>query len=313
MPAVIEIENLTKDYPVGFWIKRPVRALDHLTLAVQAGEIFGFLGPNGAGKTTTLKLLMRIIHPTSGAARILGHSLGHPSLYQQVGYLPEQPYFYDYLTAEELLFYFGHLLGLGKRTIRAKTDTVLQMVGLSDSRKTQLRKFSKGMLQRIGVAQAILNDPQVLFLDEPFSGLDPIGRRELREIVRRLNSRGVTIFFSSHILSDVESLCDRFAILLGGKLLDSGRLQEVMERESQAVEVIATGVSPAARGGLNSYAGEVVVLGDRLKIVVHETVGIAPLVEMIERDGGRIVAVNPVRPSLEDLFMRHIERESSRV
>jgi ABC-2 type transport system ATP-binding protein len=311
MPAVIEIDGLAKDYPVGFWIKRPIRVLHPLTLCVKAGEIFGFLGPNGAGKTTTLKLLMRVVHPTSGTARILGLPLGHPAIYQQVGYLPEQPYFYDYLTADELLGYLGRLFGMNTAQINVRVPQLLEMVGLSPVRKMPLRKYSKGMLQRIGIAQSILNEPQVLFLDEPFSGLDPIGRRELRDIVRQLNHQGVTIFFSSHILADVESLCDRFAILHGGRLLDSGKLEEALNRESRELEVIATGVPAEAQENLRNLVSDLAVLGDRLKLRVGKEKGIVPLTQAIERSGGRILAVSEVRPSLEDLFVRQIERGSA--
>jgi ABC-2 type transport system ATP-binding protein len=313
MPAVLEIDNLTKDYPVGFWVKRPKRALDRLCLTVQAGEVFGFLGPNGAGKTTTLNLLLRILYPTSGTARILGRKLGDPSLHQEVGYLPEQPYFYDYLTAAELLRYVGRLFGINPAALRRKVDELLEQTGLTEARDVQLRKFSKGMLQRIGIAQAILNDPQLLFLDEPFSGLDPIGRRELREIVRQLNARGVTIFFSSHILSDVESLCDRFAILHHGKLLESGTLEEALSRESRWMEIIAASHRAEMRDRLLPLASEVIVLGDRLKIVLDKDAAIAPLVEIIERNGGTVLEIHPVRPSLEELFMRQIEQSPGEV
>lgn len=307
MAAVLEIEGLTKDYPVGFWTKRPVRALDQLTLSVDKGEIFGFLGPNGAGKTTTLKLLMRIIYPSAGTARILGHALGDSALYKRIGYLPEQPYFYDYLTAEELLAYLGRLFDIDAAAMRQKSEALLELVGLKEARRTQLRRFSKGMLQRIGIAQAILNEPEIVFLDEPFSGLDPIGRRELREIVHRLNQQGTTVFFSSHILPDVESLCDRFAILHQGHLLDSGKVQEVLDRESRAVEIMATAVSAAAREFLISRSVEVTAVGDRLKLVVGKGEPLAILVEAIEHGGGHITAITPVRPSLEELFFRQIE------
>lgn len=310
MPAVLEIEQLTKDYPVGFWVKRPVRALDQLSLVVEGGEIFGFLGPNGAGKTTTLKLLMRILYPTSGTARILGRSLGDPALHQEVGYLPEQPYFYDYLTAEELLLYFGRLVSITGAALRRRADELLEWTGLASARHVQLRKFSKGMLQRIGIAQAILNEPKILFLDEPFSGLDPIGRRELREIVLRLNAGGVTIFFSSHILSDVESLCGRFAILHRGRLLNSGTLEQALSRESLCMEMIAEGVPAAVRDRLSPLAAEITVLGSRLKIILNPGVELGPLVGMLEAEGGRVLGVNPVRPSLEELFLRQIERST---
>ena len=205
MPA-IEILGLEKTYSVGFWRKRPKRALHPLQLAVEDGEIFGFLGPNGAGKTTTLKLLMGLISPTSGSARILGHEWTDPAVKAQIGFLPEQPYFYEYLTARELLEYYGRLSGVQAKELRPRIEAVLARVGLPDVAGLQLRKFSKGMLQRVGIAQAILHEPRVVFFDEPMSGLDPMGRREVRDLMEQLKQEGKTVFFSTHILSDAEAL-----------------------------------------------------------------------------------------------------------
>jgi len=209
--AAIEILGLEKTYSVGFWRKRPKQALRPLDLKVDEGEIFGFLGPNGAGKTTTLKLLMGLIFPTSGSARILGMELDDPRMKAQIGFLPEQPYFYDYLTARELLEYYGQLSGVEAKQLSSRVDAVLKRVGLPDVGGVQLRKFSKGMLQRAGIAQAILHDPKVVFFDEPMSGLDPMGRREVRDRMAQLKEEGKTVFFSTHILSDAEALCDRGA------------------------------------------------------------------------------------------------------
>ena len=188
--------NLTKDYAVGFWRKRPYRALDHLTLAVDPGEVFGFLGPNGAGKTTTLKLLMRLVYPTSGDAEMLGRPLGDRETRRRIGYLPENPYFYDYLTAEELLQYFTGLFGYASADCRTRATRLLDEVGIGAERRLQLRKFSKGMLQRVGIAQALVNDPELVIFDEPMSGLDPLGRRDVRALILRLRDRGCTVFFS---------------------------------------------------------------------------------------------------------------------
>ena len=212
----IEIMGLTKDYPVGFWRKRMRRSLDNLTLEVEEGEIFGFLGPNGAGKTTTLKLLMGLIFPTSGTARVRGRSIDDVRMHREIGYLPEQPYFYDYLTARELLDYYARFSNYSATERRERVERFLGLVGLASAGDVQLRKFSKGMLQRAGIAQAILHDPAVVFLDEPMSGLDPIGRREVRDIIHDLKRQGRTVFFSTHILSDAEMLCDRVAVLAGG-------------------------------------------------------------------------------------------------
>src|SRR5580692_6129319 len=234
----IEIEGLTKDYPVGFWRQRMHRSLDHLTLQVQDGEVFGFLGPNGAGKTTTLKVLMSIIFPTSGTARVRGKSIDDVRMHREIGYLPEQPYFYDYLTARELLEYYARLFGFGAADRRERVTRFLERVGLADAADLQLRKFSKGMLQRVGIAQAILHDPQVIFLDEPMSGLDPVGRREVRDIIHDLKREGRTVFFSTHILSDAEMLCDRVAVLVGGKLQGVGAPEEIVSMEVQGMEIL---------------------------------------------------------------------------
>src|SRR6185436_1277770 len=245
---VIEITNLTKDYEVGFWRKRKVRALDDLSLSIDRGQVFGFLGANGAGKTTTLKLLMRLIFPTTGRARILGHDIQDVSMHQRIGYLPENPYFYDYLTAREFLQYCGQLFGQEKAQRKQRTEEVLDLVRLEQkSWDKQLRKFSKGMLQRVGLAQALVNDPEVVFLDEPMSGLDPVGRRQVRDLIASLPARGKTVFMSSHILSDIEVLCDRVAIMQRGKLAHLGRLNELRQRagKNNYVEVVATGTKAA--------------------------------------------------------------------
>src|SRR5438067_2889039 len=204
--AAIEISGLEKTFSVGSWRKRPKLALRPLDLAVQDGEIFGFLGPNGAGKTTTLKILMGLVFPTAGTARILGMELDDPRMKAQIGFLPEQPYFYDHLTARELLKYYGQLSGVDPKQLSRKVDAALEQVKLSNSADVQLRKFSKGMLQRVGIAQAILHDPKVVFLDEPMSGLDPMGRREVRSLIEELKARGKTVFFSTHFLSVAEAL-----------------------------------------------------------------------------------------------------------
>src|SRR5271168_665954 len=215
-----EILGLTKDFPVGFWRKRMRRSLDNLSFQVDEGEVFGFLGPNGAGKTTTMKLLMGLIFPTSGTARVRGRSIDDVEMHREIGYLPEQPYFYDYLTARERL------------------EKFLERVGLSAAGDVQLRKFSKGMLQRAGIAQAILHDPPVVILDEPMSGLDPVGRREVRDIILELKKQGRTVFFSTHILSDAEMLCDRVAVLAGGKLQGVGAPGEIVSIKAHAMEIL---------------------------------------------------------------------------
>src|ERR1700730_9325947 len=241
MTVAIEIENLTKDYETGFWRKRKVRALDGLSLSVESGQIFGFLGANGAGKTTTLKLLMRLIYPTAGQARILNRDIGDVAMHARIGYLPENPYFYDYLTAREFLKYCGELFGQDRNTREQRSEELLTRVNLEKkSWDRQLRKFSKGMLQRVGVAQALVNDPEIVFLDEPMSGLDPVGRREVHDLIASLRTQGKTVFMCSHILSDIEVLCDSVAILKLGRLTHAGSLEELRTRVASTVEVIAT-------------------------------------------------------------------------
>src|SRR5580704_10917116 len=226
MPA-IEILGLEKTYMVGFWRKRPKRALYPLSLQVEEGEIFGFLGPNGAGKTTTLKLLMGLVFPTAGSAKILGRDWTDPEVKAQIGFLPEQPYFYDHLTARELLNYYGQLSGVPAKGRSRCVEEMLARVGLSDSAGVQMRKFSKGMLQRVGLAQAILHDPKLVFLDEPMSGLDPMGRREVRDLIQQLRHEGKTVFFSTHILSDAEALCDRVGVIHQGELRGVGAVADL--------------------------------------------------------------------------------------
>src|SRR5215470_18649339 len=241
--AALEILGLAKSYPTGFWRKTLKPALHPLELTVNEGETFGFLGPNGAGKTTTLKLLMGIIFPTSGSARILGRDFRDPEVKREVGFLPEQPYFYDYLSAPELLDYYAQLSGVPEEQRRKRIPALLDRVGLGDVGKKQLRKFSKGMLQRVGIAQAIIHDPEVVFLDEPMSGLDPLGRHEVRELIQDLKDEGKTIFFSTHILSDAEALCDRVAVIHKGELRGVGVVNDLRSSIADKTEVIWQGAS----------------------------------------------------------------------
>jgi ABC-2 type transport system ATP-binding protein len=306
LDAVIDIQELTKDYEVGFLKKQKVRALDRLTLQVFRGEIFGFLGPNGAGKTTTLKLLMRLIYPTAGVARILGHSIDDVSTRARIGYLPENPYFYDYLSGRELLLYTAALFGLTKPEARTRADELLAMVGLEPERANrQLRKYSKGMLQRIGIAQALVNDPEVVFLDEPMSGLDPLGRREVRDLLLALRQQNKTVFFSSHILSDIEALCDRAAVLTRGKLLRCGTMQELTDQHDSALEVVAIGLEadsldqfPASLPSLLSAT----TTPNGAQFVLRDDREIEALLALIRQGGGHLVSINPKRRSLEDVF-----------
>jgi ABC-2 type transport system ATP-binding protein len=233
--AAIEIENLTKDYPFGFLHLKKKRSLEGLTMQVESGEVFGFLGPNGAGKSTTIKLLVGLIFPEAGTARILGKPISDIEMHRDIGYLPEQPYFYDYLTAAEVLDYFARFHDLTAADRSERVARMLKKVGLETAGKIQLRKYSKGMLQRVGLAQAILHDPKVVILDEPMSGLDPIGRREVRDIILELKREGKTVLFSTHILSDAEMLCDRVGVIVGGKLeAERARRASLLRRRRRA-------------------------------------------------------------------------------
>ena len=304
MPTAIEIDGLTKDYEAGFLRKRKTRALDTLSLSVEKGQVFGFLGANGAGKTTTLKLLMRLIYPTAGTARILGRDINDVSMHSRIGYLPENPYFYDYLTAREFMNYCGQLFGQNHGTRVSRTEALLTRVNLDKkSWNWQLRKFSKGMLQRVGLAQALINDPEIVFLDEPMSGLDPVGRREVRDLIAALRTEGKTVFMCSHILSDIEVLCDSVAILKGGRLAHAGSLDELRSRETRLVEVIATGADPEV---LKQQLGNNAKLnpttsGVRIEVSDEREVDLA--LAALRKAGGKLVSVQPVRQSLEELFI----------
>ncbi|MCA1605764.1 MAG: ABC transporter ATP-binding protein, partial [Acidobacteria bacterium] len=308
MTTVVEINNLTKDYEVGFLRKRKVRALDGLSLTVNRGEIFGFLGANGAGKTTTLKLLMRLIFPTGGSARILDHDISEVSMHSLIGYLPENPYFYDYLTALEFLNFCGQIYGFSKADRNQRAKQLLSSVKLDESKwNTQLRKFSKGMLQRVGLAQALINDPEVVFLDEPMSGLDPIGRREVRDLIAALRQEGKTVFMCSHILSDIEVLCDRVAILKGGRLARVGALDELRQQMAgrNLVEVNISGIDEAAlRPHLpvgNNFS--VTSTPGGLRVELTEEKDVDCVIGALRKAGGKLVSVQPLRQSLEELFL----------
>jgi ABC-2 type transport system ATP-binding protein len=304
--AIIEIDGLSKDFQVGFWKKHPVRALAGLNLGVDQGEVFGFLGPNGAGKTTTLKILMNLIRPTGGSARVLGESVTSVSLRQRIGYLPENPYFYDYLTAEELLLYVGKLFGMRQPALGSRVKELLEKVGLQEARRQQLRKFSKGMVQRIGLAQAMINEPEVVFLDEPMSGLDPLGRRDVRKTILELKQKGVTVFFSSHILPDVEALCDRVAILNRGKLQQVGALHEILQVKIEAHELVLAGISAETASVLKPMCDELIPMGERVQIRASSPQQVESIISCALSRGAGLVSVNPVRPSLEDHFFNQV-------
>jgi ABC-2 type transport system ATP-binding protein len=303
----IEIENLSKEYPFGFLHLKKKRSLESLNMEVQQGEVFGFLGPNGAGKSTTIKLLMRLIFPTSGTARILGKSIEDVSMHQQIGYLPEQPYFYDYLTAAELLDYFARIHGLKAGDRRERVERLLKKVGLETAKKLQLRKYSKGMLQRAGLAQAILHDPEVVVLDEPMSGLDPLGRREVRDIILELKKEGRTVLFSTHILSDAEMLCDRVGVIVGGKLRGVGTPREIVGIQAQGMEILFELPGPAGEKKL-ALLERATKTGERYRVQLPEAELYGDLDEL-KAAGARILSVAQLKPTLEEFFMNLVEAD----
>jgi ABC-2 type transport system ATP-binding protein len=302
----IETFALEKWYRAGFWRRSLRCALRPLTLTVEEGEIFGYLGPNGAGKTTTLKLLMGLVFPSAGSARIFGRFLDDPVTKSQIGFLPEQPYFYDYLTATELLNYYAQLSAVPPRERSRRVEAVLARVGLAKVGHLQLRKFSKGMLQRVGIAQAIVHEPRAVFLDEPMSGLDPIGRREVRDLIQSLKDQGKTIFFSTHILSDAEALCDRVAVLHEGELRGVGVVAELAARMSGKMEVLWEGA--AAVPALRALGAEIHATGETVRGVLPEVVLDAAL-ETLRRAAARLISVTPVRITLEDYFVERLGQQ----
>ncbi|MGH9432674.1 MAG: ABC transporter ATP-binding protein [Terriglobia bacterium] len=305
----VETKDLSKDYRLGFWRKRPKRALDRLNLQVEAGETFGLLGPNVAGKSTTLKLLFRLIFPSSGQATLLGRDLSDLAVRARIGYLPENPSFYDHLTAEEFLHYAAELFGLSKTTTRDRAGRLLDRVGLTDQRNLPLRKFSKGMVQRLGIAQALMNNPELIFLDEPMSGLDPIGRREVRNLILELRQEGKTVFFSTHILSDAETLCDRVAILDHGQLQGCGELRKILGVEVAATEMVLEDPPPDVLRALKPFARTMVRTGDRVRIEFPAEIENLTLLDISLRHRARVISLNPVKASLEDYFMARIQKE----
>ena len=273
-------------------------------MQVESGEIFGFLGPNGAGKSTTIKLLMRLIFPDGGSARILGKSIDDVSMHQDTGYLPEQPYFYDYLTAAELLDYFARFHGLSESDRRARVEAMLRKVGLETAGKMQLRKYSKGMLQRVGLAQAILHNPQVVILDEPMSGLDPLGRREVRDIILALKKEGRTVLFSTHILSDAEMLCDRVGVIVGGKLRGVGTPEEMVGIKTQGMEILFE----VAEGKNLPLLANATRTGERYRVQTPEG-ELYGAIEQLRVAGARILSVTQIKPTLEEFFMNLVEAD----
>ncbi len=311
--AVLQVDHLQKIFRVGFW-GRQVTAVDGVSFDVQRGEVFGFLGPNGAGKTTTIKMLMGLIYPSGGMATLFGCPVGDPAAKAKVGFLPESPYFYDYLTGREFLRFYGHLFGLFGSGLDARIDELLELVGMTHARDLQLRKFSKGMLQRVGIAQALINDPELVILDEPMSGLDPIGRKEVRDLILRLKESGKTVMFSSHILHDAELLCDRVAMIMKGRLVACGHVSELVAGSTtQEVEVVIDRLLPEALERIKPLAAKIVVQGERVMVVLTSQHDVDQALEVIRSAKAKLVSLTPHKASLEDLFIREAKGVQSAV
>ena len=304
---MLKIEQLTKEFASGF-LHRRVKVLDNLSLWVQPGEVYGYLGANGAGKTTTLKLLLNLLRPSSGRIWVMGRPAKDVNVRAKVGFLPENPYFYDYLTAREFLRFYGQLFGLPRGILAFRVDELLEMTGLTRSRDMPLRSYSKGMIQRVGIAQALINDPELVILDEPMSGLDPVGRKEIRDIILRLKDNGKTVFFSTHILSDAEQLCDRVGILLGGKLVREGTLEDLLAEQVQGIEVTVEALAAEAAFKIGEMAQSVARHGDSTIITLQKKDDTDKLLKLILDCGGRVISLMPQRATLEDLFWKEFQR-----
>jgi ABC-2 type transport system ATP-binding protein len=306
--CLIKVEGLSKSYPTGFWRKR-IRVLADLSFTVARNEIVGFLGPNGAGKTTTIKILNHLAFPDSGTVTVFGEEAGRrPELRRRIGFMPEQPYFYEYLTGEEFLGLCGHLNGLSRAEIARMSRRMLSRVGLDGAGRTAIRKYSKGMMQRLGLAQALLHDPELVILDEPMSGLDPVGRMEVRNLILELKASGKTVFFSSHIISDVEALCDRVIILLKGRKAAEGSVEELVGREGiQYVELLFSPVPDAgnlARLGLSP--GEATVRGNAFVLRAKDYDEANIWIDKFRKAGSLVRSFIPVKRRLEDIYVDQV-------
>jgi ABC-2 type transport system ATP-binding protein len=309
-PAVVPVINtfrLTKIYRSGFRLKS-VRALDSLDLQIEKGEIFGFLGPNGAGKTSLIKILMGLSKPTSGEATVFGESPRQARVKSRVGFLPETPYFYEYLTAAEFLRLSAGLSGIRGQEVAGRVGRLLRLVRMEHAANDQMRGFSRGMLQRIGIAQALINDPELVILDEPMGGLDPVGRKEFRDIIVDLREKGKTVFFSTHILSDVEMICDRVGIVISGRMVNVGRLSEILAEEVESIEIEIAGVTGKFRKVIDRVARHAIRSGDSLLLKVRNESDVDKVMAILREAGGgvRLKSLVPQRKTLEDYFMAQV-------
>jgi ABC-2 type transport system ATP-binding protein len=307
--TIVQVDGIVKDFRPGFGI-RVKRVLHGISFSVRENEIFGFVGPNGSGKTTTLKVLMGLIRPTRGRATILGCDVGETAFRSHVGFLPENPYFYDYLTGREILRFYARLSGMPRQRIADRVDLLLDWVGLTHAAGARLRTYSKGMLQRVGIAQALVHDPDVVFLDEPMSGLDPIGRKEIRDLILRLRAEGKTVFMNTHILPDVEMVCDRVAIIVHGRIRHEGAIDRFLGQGERAADLVLAGLPPEIPAHLEEVFGaQLRGVGDRVEIRVDEK-HVQGVLQTALAAGGRVVSVTPHRESLESIFLHAVEEGS---
>lgn len=300
MSAVVEIQNVNQVFRTGFWLQKK-QILHDLSFSVRSKSVFGFLGANGAGKTTLIHLIAGLKKPHSGTVRIFGEEAASMRARSRIGYLPERPYFHDHLTGEGLLKYFGALAGMRRAAVLDRIPAVLGAVGMEHARRTELRKYSKGMLQRIGIAQALLHDPELLVLDEPMSGLDPFGRKEMRELIVRLAAEGRTVFFSSHVIPDVEAICDEVALIRDGRLIGCGRIGQFLAQGPLQTEVAFSGMGMEQASGMPELAS-CRQIPDGIRAVVSGQTAVNQVLEKLIQAKATVLWVTPIRPSLENLF-----------
>jgi ABC-2 type transport system ATP-binding protein len=308
MEPVISVSGLTKKYQQHFWSPQ-LTVLNGLNLTVQPGEIFGFLGPNGAGKSTTIKAIVGLILPSAGSIRVFGGDPWSIAVKRRIGFLPESPYFYDYLTGREFLLFCGRLSGLRGRELAARAGRLLEQVGMANSADLQMRKYSKGMLQRIGLAQSLVNQPQLLVLDEPLTGLDPLGRAEFKAIILDLKQRGTTVFFSSHVLPDAEAVCDRVAIISRGRLLQTGTLHELLQARTSSIELTCSGCGDGQLPALSALAASTRRAGNELVLRLADQAAVDRALRLVIGGGGTVRSIVQVQESLEEYFSREVERD----
>jgi ABC-2 type transport system ATP-binding protein len=308
VPPVISTVKLGKVYRSGFRMRR-VQALTDVTLSVEKGEIYGFLGPNGAGKTSLIKILVGLSQPTSGTATVHGRPPRDAAAKKRLGFLPESPYFYEYLTAAEFLELAARISGAPRAEIAGRVTGLLRLVRMDHAARNQMRGFSRGMLQRMGIAQALVGDPDLVILDEPMGGLDPVGRKEFRDLIVDLRDKGKTVFFSTHILSDVEMICDRVGIIINGRLVEEGRLEDILGAQAESIDVTVRGATGKIVKVFERVARHSIKSGELLLLTVEREEDVDKITAIAREAGVRVQSIVPRRATLEDYFMAHVQRQ----